>query len=414
MYEDRLKNRADKRVKTKDWLIKGSKIAGVALLVVAIFGLGLNVGNGTISISGSGSQNASLPSQLDYSSVDQAYNELKAKYDGKLDQNKLLDGLKQGMVSAAGDPYTVYLSAEEAESFNEQLTGTFSGIGAELGKDADGNLIIVTPIDDTPASRAGLRAQDIIVAIDGKATTTAMSVDEAVSKIRGKKGTKVELKIVRAKKDQLSFTITRDDITIPSVKSEILGGNIGYLRINRFGEDTAKLARSAADDFKNRGVEGVVLDLRGNPGGLVTAAVNVTSMWLPEGKTVLVEKRGSETVSSDLSNGIAPLLGVPTAVLIDEGSASAAEITAGALKDNRAATIFGVKSFGKGSVQQLVDLPGGDTLLKVTVARWYRPNGQNIDKKGITPDHEIKMSEDDIKADKDPQKDAAIEFLKKY
>lgn len=282
-------------------------------------------------------------------------------------------------------------------------------MGAELGTNPQGDLIVVAPIDGFPAAKAGLRPQDVIVAIDDK-PTTGMTVEEAVTNIRGKKGTDVTLRIIRDKKEDLTFKITRDDIKIKSVKWQAMDNGIGYMEINQFSEDTADLARQAAQEFKSKGVKGVVLDLRGNPGGLVTAATSVSSLWLPEGKTILQERRGKTAVSTDLANGNALLKGVPTVVLIDAGSASASEITAGALKDNGAATILGVKSFGKGSVQQILGLPG-NTELKVTIARWYRPNGENIDKKGIEPDKEVKMTDDDYKNGRDPQKDAAIELL---
>jgi carboxyl-terminal processing protease len=367
------------------------------------------VGDGRISFSTLGNENADLPTSLDYSSVTQVYNSLRANYDGRLDTTKLLDGMKAGLVQAAGDPYTVYFNAGSAKDFNDQLSGTFSGIGAELGKNAQGNLQVVAPIDGTPASTAGLRAQDIIAEIDGK-STAGLSIDDAVTKIRGKKGTKVTLKVIRDKSESLSFTITREDIKIPSVKSEILDGNIGYMKVNQFGADTSELAQKAAQNFKDKGVKGIVLDMRGNPGGLLNAAVNVSSLWLPRGDTILKEKRGDTVISTETATGNNILQGIPTAILVDEGSASASEITAGALHDNNVATLFGVKSYGKGSVQQVVQLPSS-TEMKVTIARWYRPNGQNIDKKGITPDHIVKITGDDIKAGNDPQKDAALQFI---
>jgi carboxyl-terminal processing protease len=391
------------------WLKWGVIGVGAVMGVIAIFSAGVAVGDGRLSFSTMESENRNLPDTLDYSGVTQVYNSLKANYDGKLDTTKLLDGMKAGLVEAAGDPYTVYFDSHSAEDFNDQLAGTFSGIGAELGLDPQKNLIIVAPIDGTPAKSAGLLPQDIVTEINGK-STAGMSIDDAVSKIRGQKGTKVSLKVVRDKSESLDFTITRDNIKIPSVKYEILDGNIGYMRVSQFGADTPELSQKAAQEFKDKHVKGVILDMRGNPGGLVTSAVDLSSLWLDRGQTVLQEKRDSTVVSTETATGNSILHGIPTAVLIDEGSASASEITAGALHDNGAATLFGVKSYGKGSVQQVIKLPNG-TEMKVTIARWYRPNGQNIDKKGITPDHTVKLSRDDAKAGKDPQKDAAIEFV---
>lgn len=391
--------------------ISWGKVAAAIAVVVVVFFAGVGIGNGSIQFGFvKNTQNRDLPADLDYSSVEALYDTLKATYDGELDYQALLDGMKAGLAEAAGDPYTVYLNAEEAEEFNDQLNGTFSGIGAELGQDADKNLIIVSPIAGFPASKAGLRPQDIITEIDGK-STAGINVAEAVTKIRGPKGTDVTLRILRNKSEDLTFTITRADIKIPSVKYEVLDGNVGYMQIIQFNSDTAQLATKAAKEFKAKGVKGVVLDLRGNPGGLLDAAVDVSSLWLKKGATVLQERRGGVVVSTGFANGNDILRGMPTAVLINEGSASASEIVAGALKDNKAATVFGVKSFGKGSVQQIKQLAGGSEL-KVTIARWYRPSGENIDKKGIEPDKEVKMTEEDYENGRDPQKDAAINFIK--
>ena len=198
----------------------------------------------------------------------------------------------------------------------------------------------------------------------------------------------------------------REEINIPSVESKIIDGNIGYMKIIRFGDDTAELARKAADQFKADGVKRVILDLRGNPGGYLDASVDVSSLWMQD-KIVLTERRDGVIIKTYKTRGSSPLLGIPTVVLIDEGSASASEITAGALRDNNAATLIGVKSFGKGSVQQPQNLDNGG-ILKVTIARWFTPNGKNIDKQGIQPDKKVEISEEDIKAGRDPQLDAAI------
>jgi carboxyl-terminal processing protease len=384
-------------------------VSAAGMLIV--FVLGVNVGNGSIpmTLSRGSSQNGSLPATLDYSSVNQVYQVIKDNYDGKLTEAQLLDGLKSGLAQATGDPYTEYFNAKDAKAFNDELQGTFSGIGAELGQDSDKNLVVIAPISGFPADKAGLRAQDIIASIDGKATS-GMSVDEAVNLIRGKKGTKVVLKVVRDKSETLTFTITRADIKVPSVESKILDNGLGYLQITQFSNDTASLAAKAAQDFKDNDVKGVILDLRDDPGGLLDAAVKVSSLWLPQNKLILQEKTDGKVVKSYSADSNNILAGVPTVVLVNSGSASAAEITAGALRDNNVATILGEKSYGKGSVQQILNLSGGAEI-KVTAARWYRPNGQNIDKKGITPDKVVKMTDEDYAKGSDPQKDAAISQL---
>jgi carboxyl-terminal processing protease len=349
--------------------------------------------------------NTQLPANLDYSSVNEVYQLLKTNYDGSLDQTKLLDGLKTGLVNAAGNPYTEYMSPKDYKAFNSQLDGTFSGIGAELSLNTQNQITVISPISGFPADKAGLKTKDIITAINSK-TTTGMGLSAAVDNIRGPKGTDVTLTIVRAGEDHtIDLKITRNDITIPSVTSKVENG-IGYLKISRFGEDTTQLAQTAAQSFKSQNVKGVILDMRDDPGGLLDAAVGVSSLWLPSGKTVLTERRNGIIINSYTADGQSPLQGIPTVVLVNGGSASASEITAGALKDNNVATLVGVKSYGKGSVQQVLKLKNGGAL-KVTIARWYTPNGKNIDKAGITPDKVVELTSDQIKAGQDPQKDAA-------
>ncbi|MEK7153362.1 MAG: S41 family peptidase [Patescibacteria group bacterium] len=387
------------------------KVAAVCILATGIFLSGVGVGNSSIRF-GSGAANAvnkGLPADLDYASVEQVYDLLKANYDGSIDSNKLLDGIKSGLAHATGDPYTQYFNKKQAKEFDDQLNGSFTGIGAELGEDKDGNLIIVSPIEGFPASKAGLRPQDLIVSIDGTSTSD-MTIDEAIDRIRGEKDTKVTLRILRNKEQDLSIPIIRDDIRVSSTKWELLEGNTGYIKVSQFGEDTTGLMNQAARELKDKGAKSILLDLRGNPGGILPTAVSMANMWLPEGKTIVQEKRGGVVAETYTSDGGAFLRGIPTVVLINAGSASASEIVARALRDNGAATIYGEKSYCKGSVQQILELRGGDEV-KITVARWFRPNGQNIDKKGIVPDREIKMTDDDYKQKRDPQKDAALKFL---
>lgn len=392
---------------TKQRMKKAGKILLVGVAAFGLLFIGWAYGQGKLSLHGF-NKNKEVVHSLDYSSLDEVYSILQQRYDGKLDQQAILDGLKAGMARATGDPYTEYFTPEQAKEFDEGLSGSFTGIGAELGKDKD-NIVIVSPISGFPAEKAGLKPKDIIVEINGE-TLNDVSLSEAVKRIRGPKDTAVKLKVVRDGK-ALDFEITRDNITIPSVTHEILPGNIGYLRISRFAEDTAGLAKQAADEFKTANVQGVILDVRGDPGGFLDAAVDVSSLWLEPGKTVLEEKRDGTTIKTYRASGKNPLKGIPTIVLVDEGSASASEIVAGALKDNGVAKLMGVKTFGKGSVQQIERLPGG-AVLKVTIARWYTPSGRNIDKEGIEPDQTIKLSDEDVKAQKDTQKEAAIQALK--
>ncbi|MDB5163722.1 MAG: hypothetical protein JWS12_340 [Candidatus Saccharibacteria bacterium] len=389
-------------------------LASLGILIL-VFSLGVGVGQGHVSIGGDSifrhnSVNKNLPANLDYSGVEEVYDNLKTNYDGQLTTSTVLDGLKKGLAQSTGDPYTEYFNAKDAKSFADDLNGTFTGIGAELSKDQNA-IVIVSPITGFPAEKAGLKPKDYIVEIDGK-TTQGMTVTEAVNKIRGPKDTKVTLTILRGT-ETLKLTITRDNITIPSVNTKILDGNIGYVQITRFATDTAELTHQAAAKFKSANVKGVVLDVRSDPGGLLDAAVSTASLWLPNGKVILQEKRGGQVVHTYNATGDPLLQAIPTALLIDEGSASASEILAGALKDNNVATLIGVKSFGKGSVQQIIDLSHGGAL-KVTIARWYTPGGRNIDKQGIEPQQKVvDKTADDIKNGRDPQLDAATTFLKK-
>lgn len=398
-----------KKVKRLDW--KKSTLALVAGLF--IFTVGVNIGNGRIRVSRGSlpvtKSQKGLPEDLDYTSVEQVYDALKRTYDGELSEVDLLDGMKDGLAQASGDQYTEYLDEEESKDFDEQLSGSFTGIGAELGKENE-LLVVISPIAGFPAEKAGLRPKDVISEINGEAAYE-LSVSEAVSKIRGEAGTKVKLTVIRDGGEELTFDIERAQINIPSVTTETLAGNVGYLKISRYGEDTTKLARQAAADLKRANVKGVILDVRGNPGGLLNAAVDLSSLWLPRGKVVLEEKRGDKVVQTFRANGNNVFNGIPTVVLIDEGSASASEITAGALKDNVVATLIGKKTFGKGSVQQLEELVGGG-MLKVTIARWFTPNGKNIDKEGIEPDQVVERSIEDITNNRDPQKDAALQKLR--
>ena len=277
----------------------------------------------------------------------------------------------------------------------------------------NGQLTVIAPIDGTPAAKAGIKAGDVITLINGQDTTN-MNVDTAVSKIRGQAGTKVTLRIERSgEQEPINLTITRANITVPSVKWSMKNGDIGYINITQFGPDTADLTTKAAGELKAQGATKIILDLRNDPGGYLDAAVSVASQFLPAGKTVVSERKGpgGKTVVDTLdSKDGGQLIGLPTVVLINSGSASASEIVSAALHDNNAAKLVGETSFGKGSVQEIENLAGGAEL-KVTVAHWYTPGGININKAGIKPDVAVGLSTDDFNAGRDPQLDKAISLL---
>ncbi len=343
---------------------------------------------------------------IDLSSLQQTYNQLAAHYDGKLDTAALIQGANRGLVAAAGDNYTTYFSPKEATDFNNGLSGNIGGgIGAEVGI-KNSKITIIKVIKDNPAIKAGLLANDVIAKINDQATD-GWTVDKAVGLIRGDDGTTVKLTILRGS-DTKDYTITRAIINNPSVDSSVVNG-VGTLTISRFDSQTGDLAKAAALDFKKQGVTSVILDLRDNSGGYVDAAVDVASLWL-DNKVVVTERSG-DVVKDTLRSGSNPILaGLPTVVLVNGNTASASEIVSGALQDYKAAKLVGDKTFGKGSVQLPIELDGG-ALVKVTVARWYTPNGNNISQQGLTPDVTVSLSQSDVDKGIDPQVDAAKKAL---
>jgi carboxyl-terminal processing protease len=344
---------------------------------------------------------------LDLSSVQTTYQSLKANYDGNIDDKALIEAANKGIVSALGDPYTLYFNAKEASDFSNDLTGTIGGgIGVELSVRNE-HVTVVRVLADNPAEKAGMLVGDVISKVNDTDIPAATAINDVVSKIRGEAGTTVKITVTRGA-DTKDFTITRANVSNPSVYSKVTDG-IGVMTITRFDEQTGQLARAAARSFKTQNVKSVILDLRGNGGGYLTAAQDVVGLWL-NNKTVVTERTNGK-VTDDLKSGTNPILaGLPTAILVNASSASASEITAGALQDNGVAKLVGVTTFGKGSVQKLLNLPDG-TELKVTVARWYTPNGKNISKQGITPDKVVTISADDVNAGRDPQFDAAKALL---
>ena len=330
----------------------------------------------------------------------------------KLDARELFYGAIDGMLAATGDPYTTFFSPKENQEFNEDISGTFEGIGAEMGI-KDDIITIIAPLEGMPAEKAGLQAGDKIVKIDD-VNSSAYSLDEAVKHIRGPKGTEVKLTIFREGEEEArDVMVARAVILVKSVRFEMKDEGIAYIKVNRFGDDTEKEFKSAVSETLQKKAKGIVIDLRNNPGGFLDTAVDMASQMLPAGKVVVMEEDGAGTRKELRARGGDVLSVFPTVVLINQGSASASEILAGALRDNRDnVTLVGKKSFGKGSVQELISV-SKETAVKITVARWLTPSGKQIHNVGIVPDIEVGLSSDDIKEKRDPQLDRAIEELKK-
>lgn len=350
---------------------------------------------------------------IDFSLFWSTWDLLKNKYvdSDKLDARKLVYGAIKGMLQATGDPYTTFFDPEENKKFNEDISGNFEGIGAELGI-KNGILTVVAPLQGTPAEKAGLRAGDKIIKIDGK-VAGEMSVEDAVSHIRGPKNTTVVLTIFRdGSKDTQELSIVRNIINVKSVVLSFRENNIADITITKFGDDTEKgfadaIARAVASHPK-----GLIIDLRNNPGGYLQTAVNIASKLLPKNKIVVIEEASNKQQDKMYTRGGDVASGLETVVLINEGSASASEILAGALRENRDnVTLVGKKSFGKGSVQEFIETPQ-KTAAKITVAHWLTPKGNQINELGIKPDVEVELSSDDYLNGRDPQMDAAIKQIK--
>lgn len=332
-----------------------------------------------------------------------AYRFIETKYVNDTDDVKLIDGAIDGMVKSLNDPHSNYLSPKMYKTLMEQTEGSFAGIGVVMGMDNEQKIHIVGIMENSPGQKAGLQEGDEILAVDG-VPVTQMAFDEVAAHVRGQAGTDVVLTIMRDNTNQ-DITITRDNIKLKTVGHKMLDNNIGYIQIVSFSEDTANEFNEAYNDLKNQGMKALVLDLRNNPGGLLTTCVEIAKKLVPKGEIVsIVDKQGNkETYSSSLEAPEYPL-----AVLINKNSASASEILSGAIQDTKAGTIIGNTSYGKGSVQTILPMFEDDAV-KLTIAKYYTPSGRSIDGTGITPDIEINLDEN---ATLDTQLDKALEVLK--
>lgn len=329
----------------------------------------------------------------------------------QLNPPEMVYGAVGGLVRAIGDPYTTFMTPTENQQFTQSLQGKLEGIGAELTM-RDGMVVVVAPLKGSPASKAGLEPEDIITKVDGE-DIQGETLHQVVQRIRGPKGSNVTLSIIREEEpDLMEIDITRASITVPSVEYEIketATGSVGYIQLNQFGEDSVKEVKNALKDLRNEDLQGLIMDVRFNGGGYLEGAVDMASMFLKEGKVVTVERRNGEP-SNHYVSGRPSDPDIPLVVLINEGSASASEILAGALQDANRATIIGKKSFGKGTVQEVFDLPGNASV-RITVARWLTPSGRDLGKDGVHPDIEVERTREDVANQEDPQLDAALELL---
>lgn len=350
---------------------------------------------------------------VDFSLFWDTWKAVQEKYVGRknLDAQKMVYGAISGMVNSLGDPYSVFLEPQKAKKFMEDVQGSFDGIGAEIGL-RNGFITVVKPLPSSPALRAGLKSGDKILKIDGK-DVTSLSLDEAISMIRGVKGTTVTLTVLPltdAKTKEVK--ITRDTISVPILTYEITKDNFLKASLTEFSEDAGTKFNQMVRQLSGKEVKGMILDLRSNPGGYLEVSQDIASYFIPEGQTIVVEDFGNGQANKTYrSFGYKTFENMPMVVLVDEGSASASEILAGALRDNRGISLVGKKTFGKGSVQELSDLPGGSKL-KVTIAKWLTPKGYSIAENGLEPDIKVELTEEDVTAGKDPQMDRAIEVLK--
>ncbi len=405
--------------KVKILKILGSTFAILIMLLIVgyvSFATGLKTGlrvPETIIIRGVSNIDSYDAPSIDFANFWKVWDTLKGTYidKGAIEDQELLYGAIRGMVNSLGDPYTEFFSPSDAEQFEEDIQGSFSGIGAEIGI-KNNQLVVIAPLKDSPAERAGLKSKDAILQIDKK-STTGIRVEDAVQRIRGTIGTTVTLLILRDgfQKPQ-EISIVREAIRIPVIESRIEDGNMLYIGLNTFNEKAPSAFYTALQEANaDYEIKGIILDLRNNPGGYLEVAVNLANWFIDKGDVIVTEAFGTGKQNVFRGTRKALLKRIPTVVLINSGSASASEILAGALRDQLGIKLIGEKSFGKGSVQELRNFGDGSEL-KVTVAHWILPKGEIIDKEGLTPDIPVAITEKDIDSDRDPQLEKAIEVLR--
>jgi len=399
----------------RNFLNKALVISGIVLASLVLAGSGYYYGfqRGTdtpknIVIKGVSNIEAGAKENADFSIFWQAWDMLKANHikGAELKDQDLIYGAIDGLVNSVGDSHTIFFEPDDSQKFVEDIQGEFGGIGAELGV-KDDFVVIVAPLEDTPASRGGIKAGDKILEVDHKPVLKA-DVNETVKKIRGEIGTQVTLTLLsNGDGKSHEITLTRETITVPTLKWEIKEDNIAYVQLFSFNEKAPYLFYKAALAIMLGDMKGMVLDLRNDPGGYLEVAVNLAGWFFEKDKLVVSEKfRSGEEIKFN-SNGTGSFKDMPMVVLVNKGSASASEILAGALRDNRKIKLIGETTFGKGTVQDMEALKDGSQI-KMTIAKWVMPSGYIIEENGLKPDIEVKITQDDINAKKDPQLDRAL------
>lgn len=403
-------------------------VAGVISLVILSFIIGVNVGfNHRTEIEKvTGISNKETPSDIsetDFTSFWKTWNIINEKYPDQTSttsQDKVY-GAISGLMGSLKDPYSMFFTPDETKLFQDEIAGSFGGIGAEIDM-RDGVLTVIAPLKDSPAYRAGIKPGDKIIKID-KNNLSDLNFTKALKLIRGERGTTVTLTVLHeGEKETKEIQIVRDIINLPTLDTELRPDGIFVIKLYSFSANSSSLFRNALKEFAKSKTDKLLLDLRGNPGGYLDMAVNISSWFLPEGKTVVTEDYGHKK-DSDVyrSKGYVVSLGnnnvlddkLKFVILIDGGSASASEIVAGTMQDHKKAILVGSHSFGKGSVQEVVKITP-DTILKITVAKWLTPNGNLIAEKGLTPDYKVALTQKDADAKKDPQLDKAVQLLNNW
>lgn len=405
-------------IKKMDWRKIGKAaiviLAGLILLT-GVFIVGVNIGKKYYPsinlVRGVKNLETDKPADVDFTLFWDAWRLIQNDYvksDG-LNKQEMVYGAVRGLLDSLGDPYSIFFDPKKAREFNENVTGNFSGIGIEIGV-KKGILTIISPIEGTPAWEAGLKPGDQIVEINGK-ESLSMSSEEAVDLVRGPKDTEVKLTIFRSNFEKpQEFTIKRDTISVPSIKTAFLQDNIAHIALSSFSDDTNYEFYRAVLEALVKKSPAVILDLRNNPGGYLEVSVDIAGWFLKRGDVVVRESVKGEDETVFRANGNQALLNIPVVLLVNEGSASASEILAGALRDNRQIKIIGQKTFGKGSVQEVEDM-FDNSIIKLTIAEWLTPNGLSLNGNGLEPDYKVEFTDKDYENDKDPQLDKALEVV---